>query len=241
MFYAVAQFSIDARLNYNDGTNHGRFHFPDNRRSRLATPGRHRPFDNSRAHGAPPSSDAIGSPQCDAPKHTKRRYGSPSSICQRLDEGFSVIPNCGPIDIGASIACLSWKIDLGLFDFPTCQNPEDRFKSPAWRKIMVKPISEQLANLSVRAKNFENAVAAAEKETHDKVVARIAQAQAEAEAAVQKVDQNLRAASDSASTKWNGLRAKVAGDMDSLKAKIAQRKHDVKVKRAANYAEMLDQ
>ncbi len=105
---------------------------------------------------------------------------------------------------------------------------------------MVKPISEQLSNLSVRAKNFENAVAAAEKETHEKVVARIAQAQAEAEVAVQKIDQNLKAASDSASTKWNGLRAKVAGDMDSLKAKIAQRKHDVKVKRAANYAEMLD-
>ena len=53
---------------------------------------------------------------------------------------------------------------------------------------MAKPIYELLANMSVRAKNTEDAVAAAQKETHDKVAARIAQAQAAAEAAVQKVD-----------------------------------------------------
>jgi len=36
----------------------------------------------------------------------------------------------------------------------------------------MKPLSEQLANLSVRAKNAEDAVAAAQKEAHDKIVAR---------------------------------------------------------------------
>jgi hypothetical protein len=105
---------------------------------------------------------------------------------------------------------------------------------------MGKPISEQLANLSVRVKNTEDAVAAAQKETHDKVVARIAQAQAAAEAAVQKVDQNIKSASDTASTKWNGLKAKIAADMDGLKSKVAQRKHDLGVKRAANYSQLLD-
>jgi hypothetical protein len=105
---------------------------------------------------------------------------------------------------------------------------------------MAKPISELLANMSVRAKNTEDAVAAAHKETHDKVAARIAQAQAAAEAAVQKVDQNIKSANDAASTKWNGLKAKIAADMDSLKSKVAQRKHDLGVKRAVNYAEMLD-
>ena len=79
---------------------------------------------------------------------------------------------------------------------------------------MAKPISELLANMSVRAKNTEDAVAAAQKETHDKVAARIAQAQAAAEAAVQKVDQNIKSANDAASTKWSGLKAKVAADMD---------------------------
>ena len=42
----------------------------------------------------------------------------------------------------------------------------------------MKPLSEQLANLSVRAKHAEDAAAAAQKEAHDKVVARVAQAQA---------------------------------------------------------------
>jgi hypothetical protein len=37
---------------------------------------------------------------------------------------------------------------------------------------MVKPLSEQLADLSVRAKKAEDAVAAAQKEAHEKLVAR---------------------------------------------------------------------
>ena len=50
----------------------------------------------------------------------------------------------------------------------------------------MKPLSEQLANLSVRAKQAEDAATAAQKEAHDKVVARVAQAQASAEQAVQR-------------------------------------------------------
>lgn len=37
---------------------------------------------------------------------------------------------------------------------------------------MVKPLSAQLADLSVRAKNAEDAAAVAQKEAHDKLVAR---------------------------------------------------------------------
>jgi hypothetical protein len=105
---------------------------------------------------------------------------------------------------------------------------------------MAKPISEQLANLSIRAKNTEDAIAAAQKEARDKVVARREQAQAAAEAAVQKLDQNIKSAGDTESTKWNGLKAKVAADMDDLKSKVTKRKHDLDVKRAANYSQMLD-
>ena len=57
----------------------------------------------------------------------------------------------------------------------------------------MKPLSEQLANLSVRVKNAEDAATVAQKEAHDKVVARVAQAQATAEEAVQKVNQNVSA------------------------------------------------
>ena len=41
---------------------------------------------------------------------------------------------------------------------------------------MAKRLSEQLADLSVRAKSAEDAVTASEKEAHDKVVARKEQA-----------------------------------------------------------------
>ena len=60
---------------------------------------------------------------------------------------------------------------------------EDEFSTEA----TMKPLSEQLADLSVRVKNTEDAAAAAQKEAHDKVVARVAQAQAAAEQAVQKM------------------------------------------------------
>jgi len=105
----------------------------------------------------------------------------------------------------------------------------------------MKSLSEQLANLSVRAKNTEDVVAAAQKQAHDKVVASVAQAQATAEQAVQKVNQNLQSASDTASVRWNGLKAKIAADMNDLKSKGDQRKHDLSVKRAANYSQLLDE
>jgi len=62
-------------------------------------------------------------------------------------------------------------------------------------------LSEQLADLSVRAKNAEDAAAAAQKEAHDKVVARVAQAQSAAEEAIKKVNQNVKSASDTTSAK----------------------------------------
>jgi hypothetical protein len=46
---------------------------------------------------------------------------------------------------------------------------------------MPKPLSEQLAELSVRAKHAEDALAGAKKEAHDKVVARKEQARATAQ------------------------------------------------------------
>jgi hypothetical protein len=105
----------------------------------------------------------------------------------------------------------------------------------------MKPLSEQLANLSVRAKNAEDAAAAAQKEAHDKIVARVAQAQSAAEEAIKTVNQNVKSASDTTSAKWNGLKAKIAADVDDLKSKVAQRKHDSSVKRAANYSQLLDE
>ena len=43
---------------------------------------------------------------------------------------------------------------------------------------MVKPLSEQLADLSIRAKQAEDALSAAQKEAHDKIEVRKQQASA---------------------------------------------------------------
>jgi phage shock protein A len=57
---------------------------------------------------------------------------------------------------------------------------------------MVKRLSDQLADLSAHAKNVESAVMAAQKEGHDKLVSRTAEARASATAAVDKVKQSIR-------------------------------------------------
>jgi len=105
---------------------------------------------------------------------------------------------------------------------------------------MAKRLSEQLAELSVRAKNAEDAVAAAQKEAYDKVVARREHAHAAATAATEKVNQELKSVKDTATRNWNALEAKIAADIDTLKAGIAERKREREVARAENNAERLE-
>ena len=105
---------------------------------------------------------------------------------------------------------------------------------------MVKPLSAQLADLSVRAKDAEDAAAAAQKEAHDKLVVPRDQAHAAVTAAIQKMDQDIKSANEKVVVNWNALKAKVAADMDAWNAKIAQFKHDQGVKRAENHAERLE-
>jgi hypothetical protein len=102
---------------------------------------------------------------------------------------------------------------------------------------MVKRLSEQLSDLSVRAKNVENAVTEAQKEGHEKVVARTAEARASATAAIDKVKQSVKAASDAGSTKWGAMQAKLGADMDALKMRVSEKKHAIDVKIAERDAE----
>jgi hypothetical protein len=94
--------------------------------------------------------------------------------------------------------------------------------------------------LSVRAKNAEDAVAAAEKEARDKVVARREQAHAAATAATEKVNQEVKTVKDTATRNWNALQAKIAADIETLKTGIAQRKRELDAGRAENNAERLE-
>jgi hypothetical protein len=92
---------------------------------------------------------------------------------------------------------------------------------------MVKRLSDQLADLSAHAKNVESAVMAAQKEGHDKLVSRTAEARASATAAVDKVKQSIKAATDAGSTKWGAMEAKLGADRDSLKMRVAEKKRAI--------------
>jgi len=105
---------------------------------------------------------------------------------------------------------------------------------------MAKALSQQLADLSVRAKNTEDAVAAAEKEAQDKIEARKEQARAAAAKATEKVNQEIKSVGDTAVRNWTAVRAKIAADMNALKADVAHAKHDRDVRHAENHAERLE-
>jgi ElaB/YqjD/DUF883 family membrane-anchored ribosome-binding protein len=101
-------------------------------------------------------------------------------------------------------------------------------------------LSEQLADLSVRAKNAEDAMAAAQKEAHDKIVARKEQARAAVTTAIETVNQEIKSVGDSATKNWSAVKAKIDADMNALRANVAQVKHDRDVRRAENRADRLE-
>jgi hypothetical protein len=105
---------------------------------------------------------------------------------------------------------------------------------------MAKPISEQLADLSVRAKDTENAFTAAQKEAKEKVAARKQQARAAATTAVEKVNQEIKSAGNKTARDWNTVKAKLAADMNSLKGNVAREKHKLDVNHAENYADQME-
>ena len=105
---------------------------------------------------------------------------------------------------------------------------------------MAKRLSDQLADLSVRAKNAEDAVAAAQKEAHDKIVVRKEQARAAVTKAIETVNQELKSAGNTVAGNLNAVRAKLDADMSALKANVAQVEHNLDVKRAESRAERLE-
>jgi hypothetical protein len=105
---------------------------------------------------------------------------------------------------------------------------------------MSRKLSDLLADLSVRTKNTEDAVAAAQNEAHDKLAARKEEARAAAAKATEKLNQEMKSLGDSTTRNWNAVRAKIAADMSALKANVAEAKHDRDARRAENRAEQLE-
>jgi len=105
---------------------------------------------------------------------------------------------------------------------------------------MAKQLSEQLADLSVHVKKAEDAAAAAKKETHDKIMSRWEQARADATATTEKVNHEIQSVGDSAAKDWNARKAKIAADMEALKAKVIRKKHELDARHAENEADRLE-
>jgi hypothetical protein len=105
---------------------------------------------------------------------------------------------------------------------------------------MAKPLSQQLAELSVHAKNAEDALAAAKKEAHARIDARKELARAAATKATEKVNQDIKSVGDTAVRNWTAIRTKIAADIDTLKAGAARAKHDLDARHAEKHAERLE-
>jgi hypothetical protein len=105
---------------------------------------------------------------------------------------------------------------------------------------MAKQLSEQLADLSFHAKEAEDAVAAAKKEAHDQIMSRLEQARADATATTDKVNQRIQSVGDSAAKDWNARKAKVAADVEALKAKVVRKKHELDARRSESEADRLE-
>jgi hypothetical protein len=105
---------------------------------------------------------------------------------------------------------------------------------------MAKRLSQQLADLSVRAKNAEDAVATVEKEARGKIETQKEQARAAAVKATEKVKQDIKSVGDTAARNWTAIRTKIAADIDALKAGAARAKHDLDARQAEHHAERLE-
>lgn len=105
----------------------------------------------------------------------------------------------------------------------------------------MKPLSEQLAELSVRAKSTEDAFAAAQREAREKIEARKAEALSAAKTAVETVNQHIKSVGESATRDRQALQAKIETDVNTLKAYAAQAKHEIKANLAQGRAELLEE
>jgi hypothetical protein len=105
---------------------------------------------------------------------------------------------------------------------------------------MLKPLSQQLTDLSVHAKKAEDDYAAAQKETHDKVVARREQLRAVTTQTADKIKQDMKSAKNDASASFSALKSKMSADADALKANVKQWKKGLDVKVAEDNANELE-
>lgn len=105
---------------------------------------------------------------------------------------------------------------------------------------MTHNLSQQLADLSARAKRTEDSLRHAQQEANDKLAARKAQAHADATAAVAKVDADFHAADAAMSADWQAAKDKVSADMAALNTKVETARRDWDAKLAREHAQRME-
>ena len=101
----------------------------------------------------------------------------------------------------------------------------------------MKPLDQQLADLSVRAKRAQEAIADARDETRERISARREEFRTAAVAAASKVDEDLRAAGVAIGNQWANVREKIVADIDHLRSNLAERQVERNVDRLADRAD----
>ena len=104
----------------------------------------------------------------------------------------------------------------------------------------MKPLSEQLAALSVRAKKAEDDAAAARKEARATVQARLDKLQTDSSARVAQMDAAAASAKDAAVGQWTTLQQQIKAQNDRIRADLSATKaeHDAaRAERKADRAE----
>jgi ribulose 1,5-bisphosphate carboxylase large subunit-like protein len=101
----------------------------------------------------------------------------------------------------------------------------------------MKPLSQQLSDLSVRAKKAETDAAAAKTEEHAKIEARVQKLHADADARTAKVDAAAAAAKDKSVEQWTTLQKQIKAHNERVRADIAANKAEHDAARAVRKAD----
>lgn len=100
----------------------------------------------------------------------------------------------------------------------------------------MQPLSQQLSELSVQAKKAEDRVAKAQSETKERVQQQLEEAHREAEAALDRVQDDIQRASEGTKARSAQLRAKVNADMEGMREDASARRFEFEAWQANNFA-----
>ena len=193
--------------------------------------------------GGPEPSESLVLAMSNANRHPGLAFAITTAAVSGPDLGAAVLLALVVSEM-ASRPYLLWaaRPNVGsLAESPLRANRRERYSlrakfHPASKEPHMKPLDQQLSDLSVRAKKAEDAIAEARRETRDRVAARREEFRAAAAAAADRVDQDLKSAGATLEQQWNALREKVTSDINRLRTNIAERQVERNVHRLADRA-----